>query len=175
MHHRRFVTLVMVLTCLLIVPVSARHATLETEATPFASPVASPVVDDDCSGLERYFLELAALVQTDAGLETMRSVGFDSLALSNEEAAAVVTDLNLLLPAVSALSVPPAAMIYHEAYLAMLTWYRDLAEFRDPASHQRLINNDRYLFGDIGVGVQQGQIACGFERWNDAYDHAFPS
>jgi hypothetical protein len=86
----------------------------------------------------------------------------------------VVLDLNLLIPSVEALTVPPAAEVYHDAYLAMLTWYRDLAEFRDPASHQRLINNDRHLFGDLGLGAQQGQLACGFERWNAAYEVAFP-
>jgi len=144
-------------------------------ATPVASPVASPVAADACTGLESYFLALADLVTDDPALETMRGVGFDALALSEAEAAAVVLDLNLLIPDVDALPVPPAAEGYHVAYLAMLTWYRDLAEFRDPASHQRLINNDRHLFGDVGLGVQQGQMACGYERWNAAYDAAFPA
>ena len=143
-------------------------------ATPAATPVASPVATDACTGLEIYFLSLASLVVDDPALATMRSVGFDALALSENEAVAVVEDLDLLIPTIEAMTVPPAAAGYHRAYVAMLTWYRDLAEFRDPASHQRLINNDRHLFGDLGLGVQQGQQACGYERWNAAFDAAFP-
>ena len=143
-------------------------------ATPPATPVASPMTDDGCGSLETYFLTLADLVREDPGLATMRSVGFDALALSETEANAVVADLNLLIPAVESIDTPPAARNYHIAYLAMLTWYRDLAEHRDPASHQRLINNDRHLFGDLGLGVMQGQMACGVERWDLAYETAFP-
>jgi hypothetical protein len=144
-------------------------------ASPAASPVASPAAEDGCAGLEAYFLGLADLVREDPALALLRAVGFDALALTADEAAAVVSDLDLLIPRVAALDVPAAASAYHTAYLAMLTWYRDLSAHRDPASHQRLINNDRHLFGDVGLGVQQGQAACGVERWNAAYDQAFPA
>jgi hypothetical protein len=163
------------LFCLVLSLVLSAGSVSGKRATPAASPVASPVAIDDCTGLEAYFLNLAGLITDDPALTTMRSVGFDALALGEEEAAAVVMDLELLIPAVEALAVPPAAEGYHVAYVAMLTWYRDLAEFRDPASHQLLINNDRHLFGDLGLGVRQGQVACGYERWNAAYDDAFPN
>lgn len=143
-------------------------------ATPSASPSASPVASDGCTGLESYFQTLASLVREDPALAILRGVGFDALALSEADANAVVADLNLLLPQVETMDVPLAADAYHTAYLAMLTWYRDLAEHRDPASHQRLINNDRHLFGNLGLGVMQGQMACGVERWNAAYEAAFP-
>ena len=163
-----------ILYCLVLSFSLGPGSVVSQRATPAASPVASPVAVDACTGLEAYFLDLAGLVTNDPALTTMRGVGFDALALDDDEAAAVVLDLDLLIPAVEALTVPPAADDYHIAYLAMLAWYRDLAEFRDPASHQRLINNDRHLFGDLGLGVQQGQVTCGFERWNAAYDLAFP-
>ena len=167
--RRLFILLLTLLLSLAMVPVQAN-----TPATPTASPVASPIAQDDCSGLETYFLDLADLVREDPALVTMRGVGFDALALSEAEANAVVADLDLLIPTVEALAVPAAAEGYHVAYLAMLIWYRDLAEHRDAASHQRLINNDRHLFGDLGLGVMQGQTACGVERWNAAYESAFP-
>ena len=95
------------------------------------------------------------------------------LALDDDEAAAVVLDLDLLIPAVETSPCPRRLTT-----ITLPTWPcwpgSRLAEFRDPASHQRLINNDRHLFGDLGLGVQQGQVTCGFERWNAAYDLAFP-
>jgi hypothetical protein len=149
-------------------------AMAQHSATPTASPVASPVAEDPCAGLEPYLLSLAALTGNDPALTTLREVGFDALALSSEEADAVVADLSLLISQVESLETPAAASGYQRAYLAMLGWYRDLAQFRDPASHQRLINNDRQLFANLGIAVQQGQVACGYERWNDAFETAFP-
>ncbi len=162
--------LLSVLLALTLVSVQA-----QAPATPTASPAASPVADDDCTGLEAYFLALADLVRDDPALLTLRSVGFDALALSEADANAVVADLNRLIPVVEVMHVPAAARSYHTAYVAMLTWYRDLAAHRDAASHQRLINNDRHLFGDLGLGVMQGQLACGVARWNGAYEAAFPT
>ena len=164
---------ILILLCAMLA--STLHLTqAQPAATPGASPAASPVAEDGCAGLEGYFLTLADVVRDDAALATLRSVGFDALALSQSDADAVVTDLNRLLADVEAMDVPPAAGSYHTAYLAILTWYRDLAQHRDPASHQRLINNDRHLFGNVGLGVMQGQQACGVERWNAAYEAAFP-
>nr|MBA3377685.1 hypothetical protein [Chloroflexia bacterium] len=46
--------------------------------------------------------------------------------------------------------------------------------YRDEASHQQLINNDRRLFSIMGQAIQSGQAACGYAAWNDARDAAFP-
>lgn len=170
MPLRMLIPLGALLLVISLVPARANDA-----ATPTASPMASPVaLANDCDGLEAYFLALATLVRDDPGLARMRAARFDALALPAADAALVVEDLNRLLPQVMAMPVPPAVRTYHDAYLAMLTWYRDLAEHRDPVSHQRLINNDRQLFGNLGIGMQQGQLACGGERWNAAYEAAFP-
>ncbi len=146
------------------------------EARPPASPMASPVaVGDGCDGLGAYFQQLADLTLENDGLVIMREAGFDALVLSADDAATVVTSLDGLIPELEAMMPPEPAILYHGAYLEMIAWYRDLAAYRDEASHQRLINNDRRLFSIMGLAIQSGQATCGYEAWNEARDAAFPA
>lgn len=143
--------------------------------TPMASPEASPVaIGTGCAELSGWFQDLAAMIAGNQGLALMQSVDFDALALTEDDATLVVTSLNTLIPEVEALTPPAPAAAYHRAYLGMLGWYRDLAENRDSAAHQRLINNDRTLFAQMGQAVYLGQATCGTTTWNDAWSAAFP-
>ncbi len=148
------------------------------QASPAASPVASPVAaaafTGGCDDLEPYFLHLAHLIRDNEGLALMESVAFDVFALSREDSDTVVTSIDDLIARVDTVSPPEPAAAYHQAYIAMLTWYRDLAANRDPMAHQQLINNDRKLFSQMGIAVQQGQAACGATAWTDAWQAAFP-
>ncbi|MBA2470504.1 MAG: hypothetical protein H0V37_13955, partial [Chloroflexia bacterium] len=117
------------------------------QATPAASPVASPVAGTDgCDGLGAYFQQLADLALQNEGLVLMRAVGFDALALTEEEAATVVRSLDDLILELGKIEAPDPARLYHTAYIEMVAWYRALAADRDEASHQRLINDDRRIF-----------------------------
>ncbi|MBA3274989.1 MAG: hypothetical protein H0T72_04280, partial [Chloroflexia bacterium] len=49
-----------------------------------------------------------------------------------------------------------------------------LAADRDEASHQRLINDDRRIFILMGLALQAGQSACGYDAWNEPREAAFP-
>lgn len=139
--------------------------------TPEASPAA---FTGGCDDLEPYFLHMAGLIRDNEGLALMESVAFDALALSREDADAVVTSIDGLIARVGAVTPPEPAASYHGAYIAMLTWYRDLAANRDPMAHQQLINNDRRLFSQMGIAVRQGQSACGAAAWTEAWQAAFP-
>jgi hypothetical protein len=159
---------------LVILAVTLTFGTASAQ-TPEASPVASPVAfTGSCEDLEPYFLHLAGLIHDNEGLALMEAVAFDALALSKEDSETVVTSIDDLIARVGAVSPPEPAAQYQEAYLAMLTWYRDLAANRDPMAHQQLINNDRRLFAQIGIAVQQGQSTCGATAWTDAWQAAFP-
>jgi hypothetical protein len=143
--------------------------------TPEASPIASPTVfAGGCDDLGLYFQHIADLIRDNEGLALIEAVAFDALALSGEDADAVVASLDELIPRVGNVVPPEPAAQYHQAYIAMLTWYRDLAAHRDPMAHQQLINNDRKLFAQMGIAMQQGQSACGATAWNDAWQAAFP-
>jgi hypothetical protein len=159
---------------LVILAVTLTFATAAAQ-TPEASPVPSPVAfTGGCEDLEPYFLHLASLIRDNEGLALMKAVAFDALALSEEDAETVATSIDDLIARVREVSPPEPAAQYQQAYLAMLTWYRDLAANRDPMAHQQLINNDRRLFAQIGIAVQQGQSACGATAWTDAWQAAFP-
>lgn len=145
------------------------------QATPVASPQASPVaIDDGCAGLGVYVKGLADLTLDNEGLVILREVGFDALALSADDAVTVVASIDRLLPELRRIAPPEAARPYHSAYLEVMAWYRNLAADRDEASHQRLINQDRRLFGLMGLAIQSGQLACGYDTWTNAYEAAFP-
>ncbi len=161
----------------LIGALGAMPAAVVAEATPPATPAASPVGGGGCDGLGAYFQQLSALTLDNEGLVIMRSARFDALMLTDADAATVVASIETLLPELEALQPPAPAALYHGAYLEMIAWYRDLAADRDEASHQRLINNDRRLFSIMGQAIQSGQSgqsACGYAAWNDARDAAFP-
>jgi hypothetical protein len=148
---------------------------VHAQATPPATPAASPVASSTgCDQLGAYFQALADLTLENEGLAIMRDSTFDALALSDDEAAAVVTAVDAVVPLIEALEVPDPALDYQAAQLAMLAWYRALAENRDPMVHQQLINQDRQVFSAMGRAVQIGQSICGFESWNDARENAFP-
>lgn len=138
-----------------------------------ATPTASPVATTGCEGLPSYFAELAGLTLEHEGLVLLRGTGYDALALTANEAATVVASLDALIPQLEAMTPPAPAVAYHGAYLEMMAWYRALAAYRDAASHQRLINDDRRLFGLMGLAIQSGQAECGYEAWNSARDAAF--
>ncbi|MDQ3657927.1 MAG: hypothetical protein M3457_22985 [Chloroflexota bacterium] len=168
----RLVALVGVLGVLPLVSAAAQST---PEASPQASPSASPIaVGNGCDALGTYFQQLADLTLENEGLVIMREAGFDALALSADEATTVVVSLEDLIPELEGMAPPEPARLYHNAYLEMMAWYRDLATYRDEASHQRLINNDRRLFSIMGQAIQSGQAACGYAAWNDARDAAFP-
>lgn len=167
-HALRLVTLLGVLCTL-------SPAAVVTQGTPEATPAASPVaIGDGCNGLGTYFQQLAGLTLDNEGLVIMREAGFDALTLTNEQAATVVASIDDLIPQLEGIAPPEPAVPYHRAYLEMMTWYRDLAANRDESSHQRLINNDRRLFSIMGLAIQSGQSACGYDVWNDARNAAFP-
>lgn len=160
---------------LCFLPAASAIAQGTPEVSPQASPSASPVaVGDGCDGLGAYFQQLADLTLENDGLVIMRGAGFDALVLSADDAAAVVASLDALIPELEAMIPPEPAILYHGAYLELTVWYRDLVAYRDQASHQRLINNDRRLFSIMGLAIRSGQAACGYAAWTDARDAAFP-
>lgn len=143
--------------------------------TPIASPQASPVAAmAGCAGLANWFLALATAIEGNEGLAIMERAAYDPLALSDEDATTAVTTLDALIATVEALTPPEPAVAYHRAYLDLLAWYRDLAANTDALAHQQIINNDRALFGKLGQAVYAGQLACGFDVWNTAWESAFP-
>ena len=167
--------LVALLGVLCVLPLVSAAAQSTPEASPQASPSASPIAaGNGCDGLGAYFQQLADLTLANDGLVIMREAGFDALVLTGEEAATVVISLDDLIPELERMKPPAPAIPYHRAYLEMMAWYRDLAAYRDEASHQRLINNDRRLFSIMGQAIQSGQSACGYAAWNDTRDVAFP-
>ena len=167
--------LVALLGVLCVLPLVSATAQSTPEASPQASPPSEPVAGSNgCDGLGAYFQQLADLTLDHEGLVIMREAGFDALVLSADDAAAVVTSLEVLIPELEGMKPPAPAIPYHRAYLEMMAWYRDLAAYRDEASHQRLINNDRHLFSIMGLAIQSGQSACGYDAWNDAREAAFP-
>ena len=168
-HQSRIIIGIVLLLGAILAPVS-----IHAQATPPATPAASPVaLSNGCDQLGAYFQALADLTLENEGLVIMRDSAFDALALSDDEAATVVAAVDDILPRVEALDVPVAALAYHAAQMEILIWYRDLAANRDPLAHQQLINNDRRLFSAIGQAVQIGQSTCGFTAWNDAREAAF--
>lgn len=159
---------------LVLLAIALTYGTASAQ-TPEASPVAAPAAfTGGCDDLGPYFQHIADLIRDNEGLAIMETVAFDALALSREEAETVVTSIDELIARVGAVSPPEPAAAYHQAYIAMLTWYRDLAANRDPMAHQQLINNDRKLFAQMGIAMQQGQSACGATAWIDAWRAAFP-
>lgn len=173
----RFVTrtreLGLVVAILAVIPFAGVAAQATPEASPAASPVA--VAGAGCEGLSAYFQELAGLTLDHDGLVILRDAGYDVQTLTADQAAAVVRSLDTLIPMLQAITplVPAPAAAYHAAYLEMMAWYRALAAYRDEASYQQLINDDRRLFALMGLAIQSGQAACGYEVWNDARDAAF--
>ncbi len=167
----RFLAAALVLILAMLVPLPAAFA----QATPEASPMASPVAArDGCDSLGPYFQQLADLTLENEGLVIMREARFDALALTDEESATVVASLDTLVPELEEIEAPEPARLYHTAYIEMVAWYRALAADRDEASHQRLINDDRRIFILMGLALQAGQSACGYDAWNDAHEAAFP-
>ena len=144
------------------------------EATPTASPAASPIATTGCEGLGHYFQHLADLTLDNEGLRILREAEFAILTLSEDDAATVIASLNELIPSVEAMPVPEPARDYHAVYVEMLGWYRAMATDRTAAAYQRLINEDRRLFSDMGKAILAGQTACGFATWNESREAAFP-
>ena len=143
------------------------------QATPEASPAASPVAVIGCDALGHYFLKVAALVEANEGLALLREDGFDPIALSDADAELVVESLDDLIAEVAAIDAPEPARAWHAAYLDLLGWYRDLAATEDPLALQAIVNNDRQLFGNLGMAQLAGQAACGYDAWTDAWKAAF--
>jgi len=149
---------------------------LLTQAIPVAgqaTPSASPVAVTECEALGPYFMSVAALVEDNEGLALLREDGFDPLALSDADAERVVASLDALIAAVAAIDAPLPARAWHAAYLDLLGWYRDLIATRDPLALQAIINNDRQLFGNLGMAQLAGQSACGYAAWTEAWEAAF--
>lgn len=153
---------------------------LASAGTPIASAIATPAASpattgNGCDQLVPYFRQLAALIQPNEGLAILRTVNNDVLALSEAQAATVVASLDELIPRVQATTPPAPAIAYHKAYVDYLTWYRDMAAHRDPASHQRLINADKRIVPAIGRAAFTGQAICGADVWNNAQQASFPT
>ena len=139
-------------------------------ATPF--PEASPVAADPCAALAPFFEQVATLAADNEGLAIMQRAGHDVLALGDDEAVTVVTELDALIASIDGIDAPEPARAWQAAYLALLRWYRDMAASRDPLALQRIINNDRRLFGNLSTAQLQGQQACP-KTWDSAWSAAF--
>lgn len=139
-------------------------------ATPTPTPLATPATGDPagCDRLPAYFAQANALVTGNEGLAILKGAGYDVLALTADEASAVVTSLDALLAGWDRLAPPPAAQAWHEATRDLYAWYRDMAADRDHLDHQRLINGDKTIVPALGRATMAGQQACGYERWNAA-------
>jgi hypothetical protein len=151
----------------------AQSVPVAGQATPGATPAASPIAVAGCDALAPYFQSVATLVEDNEGLALIREYGFNPLALSDADAAHVVESLDALIVAVAAIQPPEPARAWHGAYVALLAWYRDLAATEDPLALQAIINNDRQLFGNLGMAQLEGQSVCGYAVWTDAWEAAF--
>ncbi len=176
--HRLALPLFTVLSAWLLLAVviatpASSNGVPSANATPMASPVASPVVETGCTALGPYFLELADFVRDNEGLRLLRAAGFDALALSDADAELAVTSLDELIAGIRAIAPPHPAATWHSAYVDQIVWYRAMAATRDPLTLQSIINDDRRLFGNLGRGLLEGQSACGYAVWNDAWKAAF--
>ena len=161
------------LSILAAVLVAGPADSLLANATPEASPMASPVAGNGCAALGPYFLGIAELTSTNEGLLLLDAHAFDTLALTDPEATTVIAGLDELIASIEAIQPPAPAADYQRAYVAMLTWYRAMTANRDSLDHQRLINNDRQLFAQMGRAILAGQSTCGYDVWNAAWEEAF--
>lgn len=139
-----------------------------TPAAGATSDAATPADPAGCGQLPAYFAAANALVAGNEGLAILNGAGYDVLALTADEAPAVVASLDALLAAWDRLAPPPAAEGWHEATRDLYAWYRDMAADRDHLDHQRLINGDKTIVPALGRATMAGQQACGYERWNEA-------
>ncbi|MGC4106232.1 MAG: hypothetical protein QM753_07730 [Thermomicrobiales bacterium] len=139
----------------------ANPATLPTVGTATADAAG-------CDALPAYFGAANALTAGNDGVAILKTVDFDVLALTDEQAATVVASLDEMLAAWDRLTPPPAAQAWHDASRDLYAWYRDMAASRDHLDHQRLINGDKTIVPALGRATVIGQQACGYERWNDA-------
>lgn len=160
-------TVIVALVIFLLTPLIA--------STPEASPAASPIAANGCDRLGAYFQALADLVLANDGMQLIPGSASSIASLSEEERVRVAAALTELLPALQQIEPPAPAVRYHVAYISLITWYRDLAGADDPASWQRLINNDRQVARDMGQGTFFGQATCGAAVWDNAREAAFPS